>query len=116
MSDDLQAVVISTAAAPAPETEAGFSALWQQFAESKGALLALFVCVVLLAAALLAPWIAPQNPYDLTVIDITDSRLPPGSANEAGFKYWLGTDGQGRDMLSAMLYGLRLSLFVGVLS
>jgi len=90
--------------------------LWREYAERRGAVVALIVCVVLLAAAILAPIIAPQNPYDLSVIDIFDSRLPPGSVNPAGFTYWLGTDGQGRDMLSAMIYGLRLSLFVGVLS
>ncbi|MGC3965403.1 MAG: ABC transporter permease [Rhodocyclaceae bacterium] len=73
---------------------------------------------VLLAAlivlALLAPWIAPQNPYDLQQLDILDGRLPPGShAEVSGITYWLGTDEQGRDMLSAILYGLRISLMVG---
>jgi peptide/nickel transport system permease protein len=64
--------------------------------------------------ALLAPWISPQNPYDLAQLDIMDGRLPPGSPSSAGFTYWLGTDDQGRDMLSAMFYGLRISLGVGV--
>lgn len=106
-------------AAPAPaeeKPERMLATLWRTFAESRSALVALAICVVLLLLALFAPFIAPQNPYDLTAIDIFDSRLPPGSANPAGFVYWLGTDGQGRDMFSAMLYGLRLSLFVGVLS
>jgi len=74
------------------------------------------MCGVLLLAAILAPWIAPQNPYDLLQIDMFDSRLQPGKVSPSGFIYWLGTDGQGRDMLSAMLYGLRTSLFVGVTS
>lgn len=91
-------------------------ALWRDFAASRGAVVALAMCALLLALAALAPLVAPQNPYDLTAIDMFDSRLAPGSTNPAGFTYWLGTDGQGRDMLSAMLYGLRLSLFVGVLS
>ncbi|MCC5872386.1 MAG: ABC transporter permease [Gammaproteobacteria bacterium] len=89
---------------------------WQQFAESRRAWLALWVIVILLLAALFAPVIAPQNPYDLTQIDLFDGRLPPGSVGESGFIYVLGSDVQGRDMLSAMLYGLRNSLFVGVLS
>ena len=60
-------------------------------------------------------WIAPQNPYDLAQVDILDSRLPPGSMGDRpAIRYWLGTDGAGRDLLSAMLYGLRISLLVGV--
>jgi peptide/nickel transport system permease protein len=90
--------------------------LWSDFAESPRAVAALAVCVLLLLCAILAPLIAPQNPYDLKAIDMFDSRMPPGSKSASGMYYWLGTDGQGRDMLSAMLYGLRTSLFVGVLS
>ncbi|GHD57968.1 ABC transporter permease [Jeongeupia chitinilytica] len=77
----------------------------------------LILLAALLLAALLAPWLASQNPYDLATLDILDARLPPGSAAlDHGGTYWLGTDAQGRDMLSAMLYGLRISLAVGVLS
>ncbi|MBM3114900.1 ABC transporter permease [Jeongeupia naejangsanensis] len=77
----------------------------------------LILLAALLLAALLAPWLASQNPYDLATLDILDARLPPGSAAlDHGGTYWLGTDAQGRDMLSAMLYGLRISLTVGVLS
>ena len=67
-------------------------------------------------AALLAPWIAPQDPYDLSSVSILDNLLPPGTQSFAGYTHWLGTDGQGRDMLSAMLYGMRISLLVGLLS
>ncbi|MEM9578409.1 MAG: ABC transporter permease [Pseudomonadota bacterium] len=80
---------------------------------SPKASIALVVCVVLFAAAVLAPLIAPQNPYDLLEIDFFDARLPPGSEGTTGLTYWLGTDTQGRDMFSAMLYGLRTSLAVG---
>jgi len=76
--------------------------------------LALLTLVVL--AALFAPIISPQNPYDLAQLDVMDSRLPPGSASPNGGTYWLGTDDQGRDMLSAIFYGLRISLMVGVVS
>lgn len=71
--------------------------------------------LLLILAAALAPWIAPQNPYDLLQIDVLDARLTPGSMNGLDtFHYWLGTDGQGRDLLSGILYGLRISLVVGV--
>jgi peptide/nickel transport system permease protein len=84
--------------------------------QSPQAMIAATVCVLLLLSALFAPLIAPQNPYDLTAIDFFDARLPPGSEGTTGITYWLGTDTQGRDMLSAMLYGLRTSLFVGLTS
>jgi peptide/nickel transport system permease protein len=68
--------------------------------------------LVLLAA--LAPVIAPQNPYDLASLSVMDNRLAPGESGMTGTIYWLGTDSQGRDMLSAILYGLRTSLMVGL--
>lgn len=77
----------------------------------RGAVIAL---VLLLAAVLLAPLLAPQNPYDLGALDLMDGRLAPGAQAAAGMHYWLGTDDQGRDMLSAILYGLRISLSVGL--
>ena len=84
--------------------------------DSKAATLAAIACLVLVLVALFAPWIAPQDPYDLASLSIMDGRLPPGSESMDGWTYWLGTDAQGRDMLSAMLYGLRTSLSVGVLA
>ena len=80
--------------------------------------LALFVLLALVLAALAAPLISPQNPYDLAQLNVADGRLPPGSAAAEGGiqRYWLGSDDQGRDMLSAILYGLRISLTVGVSS
>jgi peptide/nickel transport system permease protein len=90
---------------------------WQRvardFAESPLALigLAIFLCIV--GLAVFAPFIAPQNPYDLNQLDIMDGTLPPGSKAGAGFTYFLGSDPQGRDMLSAIFYGLRISLGIG---
>ena len=69
--------------------------------------------VVLALLAILAPWIAPQNPYDLTQISIFDNMMKPGERSMDGNLFLLGTDEQGRDMLSAMMYGLKMSLFVG---
>jgi peptide/nickel transport system permease protein len=87
-----------------------------QFVESRIAILGLGMLTIVIAIAALAPLIAPQNPYDLAKLDLLDARLPPGAASASGMTYWLGTDGQGRDMLSAIIYGLRVSLMVGVLS
>jgi len=88
------------------------------FAESRIALAGLALLAAILLVALLAPLISPQNPYDLAQLDVLDSRLPPGaqSQSEGGKTYWLGTDDQGRDMLSGIFYGLRISIGVGVAS
>lgn len=85
------------------------------FFRSPLAVLGLVMAVGFGLVAALAPWIAPQDPYDLMQIDVMDARLPPGSGNFAGdMIYALGTDGQGRDLLSAIMYGLRTSLTVGI--
>lgn len=87
------------------------------YLESRLATVALLGLAVLALLALLAPFIVPQNPYDLAQVDILDSRLPPGTPSSNGkFTHWLGTDGAGRDLVSAILYGLRISLTVGVMS
>ncbi len=90
-----------------------------EFLESRIAIAGLVMLAMVAFIALFAPWIAPQNPYDLGKLDLLDARLPPGSAAGPGgslASYALGTDGQGRDMLSAIFYGLRVSLMVGVAS
>ena len=74
------------------------------------------VTILLVLVAVFGPWLAPQNPYDLGAIDFFDARLPPLSPSMNGSIYLLGTDGQGRDMLSAMIYGLRTSIAVGLLA
>ncbi len=88
--------------------------LLRDFLASPFAVLGVLLVVLAAAGAVLAPLVSPQNPYDLSQIDITDARLPPGSQSSAGFTFLLGSDGQGRDMVSGILYGLRLSLVVGV--
>jgi peptide/nickel transport system permease protein len=100
-----------------PVTDTPWRRLSTGFARSRLALAALALLVAIVALAVCAPLIAPQDPYDLGALDLMDARLEPGSAASAGdFVYHLGTDGQGRDMLSAILYGLRVSLAVGVAS
>ncbi len=96
------------------------SLLWQaikEYFESRVATIGLILLAVIVSVALLAPYISPQNPYDLMSIDIMDSKLAPGSKSmDEAVTYVLGTDSQGRDMLSSILYGLRISLGVGVVS
>jgi peptide/nickel transport system permease protein len=87
-----------------------------EFLRVPSATIALAVFVAMSMAAVLAPWIAPQDPYDLRSVSILDNLIPPGEQSFSGMTHWLGTDGQGRDMLSAMLYGLRISLLVGLAS
>jgi len=94
--------------------ETPFRRFVSEFSESKLALLGLAVFVIIALLAIFASWIAPQNPYDLAQLDIMDGRLPPGTKSLTGYTFILGTDDQGRDMFSGMLYGLRISLGVGV--
>ena len=89
---------------------------WHEFAESRLALVGLALLALVVAIAILAPVISPQNPYDLAQLDVMDSKLAPGEASGTGKTYWLGTDDQGRDMLSGIYYGLRISLGVGIAS
>lgn len=93
--------------------ETPFRRFVADFAQSRLALAGLAAIVLIALAAVVAPWISPQDPYDLAQLDIMDGRLPPGSVSADGLKFWLGTDDQGRDMLSGILYGLRISLLVG---
>jgi len=88
----------------------------ENFFESKVSTGAFAVLLLILILGLFAPLISPTDPYDLAQVDVMDSRLEPGSKSYTGMTYWLGTDGAGRDLLSAILYGLRTSLSVGVLS
>ncbi len=86
------------------------------YCESKVAVGALVVITMIAFVAIFAPLISPQNPYDLGEITILDGRLPPGSKSMTGMTFVLGTDDQGRDMLSAIFHGVRTSLTVGAMS
>jgi peptide/nickel transport system permease protein len=119
---DLETPLVTADALPAGQpqvVERGESLLRRHvatFFESPGAVVGLVLLVASVGAALLAPFIAPQNPYDLSQLDIMDNMLAPGEALASGKTSWLGTDDQGRDMLSAILYGTRISLAVGIAS
>ncbi|MEY3490618.1 MAG: hypothetical protein RL655_2186 [Pseudomonadota bacterium] len=77
---------------------------------------ALAVALACLLGALLAPWIAPHNPFDPASLQLSDALLPPAWSDGGQLRYLLGTDDQGRDIVSALLYGSRISLLVGLAS
>jgi len=83
------------------------------FSQSRLAQVAAVVALLMICGALFAPWLAPLNPFDLASLDLNDSLLPPAWAAQGQGKYVLGTDDQGRDVLSTILYGSRISLLVG---
>ena len=88
----------------------------REFAEDKVSVVALAVLGLIVLLALIAPLITPQDPYDLAKLVLMDARRPPGYVGSNGFTHWLGTDAQGRDLYSAILYGLRISLQVGLVA
>jgi peptide/nickel transport system permease protein len=99
----------------APETP--FRRFARNYFASKIATIGFVMLVIILLAALFAPWLSPQDPYDLSRLDVMDSRMQPGEKSVDGsLTFLLGTDEQGRDMLSAILYGVRISVAVGVIS
>ncbi|TPQ48741.1 ABC transporter permease [Prosthecomicrobium hirschii] len=93
------------------------SDLFYSFRRSPLTVVAAVVVLVIGLAALLAPWIAPTDPFDPSSLDLMDGKTPPLKPNEfTGHTFLLGTDDQGRDVFSAILYGARISLLVGFAS
>ena len=90
--------------------------VWHSFRSSPMAVGAAVVAAVCIFSALFAPWVAPHNPFDLATLELSDARLPPAWEAEGSAKYLLGTDDQGRDILSAIMYGARISMLVGLAS
>jgi len=86
------------------------------FRQSKVTVLAAVVMLAIVLGAVLAPWVAPHDPYDLKSLNLLDAHTPPAWASDGDVRFLLGTDDQGRDVLSTILYGSRLSLAVGMLS
>ena len=97
------------------QTQSPWRRVTVEFTRSPSAMLGLVILMIIILVAALAPWIVVQNPYDLMQLNVVDARMAPGSPNmDTGYTYWLGTDGQGRDLVSAIIYGLRISLWVGI--
>ena len=82
------------------------------FRGSKTAMCSALVLFLFILIALLAPWIAPQNPFDPAALELTNARIPPAWLEGGQLRFPLGTDGQGRDLLSVLMYGMRISLLV----
>jgi peptide/nickel transport system permease protein len=115
--DDLPAAAGARDAPHAAAAESPWRRFAMEFAESRLALAGLALLLAIAFVALAAPILSPQNPYDLAQLDVLDSKLAPGERSASSGKvYWLGTDDQGRDMLSGIFYGLRISLGVGLAS
>ncbi|WP_332119200.1 ABC transporter permease [Azorhizobium caulinodans] len=87
-----------------------------EFRENRSAVLGLAIVLTLLVLAVLAPLITPQDPYDLASLSLRDARRAPGFVGTGGYVHWLGTDAQGRDLFSAILYGLRISIEMGLVA
>lgn len=110
---------MATAAPAAPHAAPSFAArfldsdIWVSFKRSKLTILAAVLTVAFFLMAIFAGFIAPQNPFDPGSLDLLNSRLPPLWEAEGQAPFLLGTDEQGRDVFSAILYGLRISLTVG---
>jgi peptide/nickel transport system permease protein len=80
------------------------------------AIVAAVMALLCVFCAVFAPWVSPHNPFDLATLNLSDARLPPAWMAEGSSRYLLGTDDQGRDILSALFYGARISLLVGLAS
>jgi peptide/nickel transport system permease protein len=105
-----------SAAAPSFWTRVFDSDVWHSFRRSPMAMLAAAIAALCVFSAVFAPWVAPHNPFDLATLNLADSRLPPVWVEGGNRTYLLGTDDQGRDILSALMYGARISLLVGLAS
>lgn len=92
------------------------SDIYYRFRSSKITIAAFLVTLIIVMAAILAPWIAPHDPFDVSTLSLWDSELPPAWTEDGDPRFLLGTDNQGRDVLSAILYGSRISLAVGFVS
>ena len=92
------------------------SDLWFSFRHSPVAIVSMAVSIVIVFSAVFAHWLAPTNPFDLTQFDLLDSEIPPVWMADGDSRFLLGTDDQGRDIFSTILYGSRISLLVGFAS
>jgi len=92
------------------------SDLWYSFTRSPAAMISAGVAAVMIFSALFAEFVAPHDPFDLATVDLFDALLPPAWAEGGDPRYLLGTDDQGRDVFSTILYGARISILVGFLS
>ena len=93
------------------DSDVGYS-----FRTSPVAIVAALIACICIFCSVFAGWVAPHDPFDLAQLELGDARLPPAWEDAGTRKYLLGTDDQGRDILSALIYGARISLVVGIVS
>ena len=110
--DRLRCAIANSGSGASPPR--GTSDLGYSFRHSPVAIGSAIVLAVCLVAALCAPWVAPHNPFDLRTLNLLDALAPPRGSRGARPAYLLGTDDQGRDVLSAIMFGARISLLVGL--
>ena len=106
----------ATPAAPGAWARFLDSDVWYSFKTSPMAITAAVIAFVCVFCAVFAPWVAPHDPFDLATLNLADARLPPAWEPDGNVTYLLGTDDQGRCILSALMYGARISLAVGLAS
>ncbi len=111
-----EARTVNTAATPSALARFLDGDVWHSYKNSPMAIVASVIAFICVFCAVFAGWVAPHNPFDLATVELNDSRLPPAWLEGGRATYLLGTDDQGRDMLSALMYGARISLLVGVAS
>ncbi len=118
MADQPLAKKLTTPLAPGASALARFfdGDVWHSFKQSPTAMVAAVIALVCVVCAVFAPWLAPHNPQDLASLQLMDARLPPAWVADGQARFPLGTDDQGRDILSALMYGARISLLVGLAS
>jgi peptide/nickel transport system permease protein len=92
------------------------SDIFYSFSQSPTTIAAAAITLLIITGAVFAPWLAPQDPFDMASLDLLDAHAPPAWVEEGDPRYFLGTDDQGRDIFSTILYGSRISLMVGFLS
>ncbi|MDP3613418.1 MAG: ABC transporter permease, partial [Rubrivivax sp.] len=113
---------MSTSSIPSPAAAPGAfrrfldGDIWFSFKNSPMAIVAAVIAALCVFCSVFAPWVSPHNPFDLATLNLSDARLPPAWLEGGSRTYLLGTDDQGRDILSALFYGARISLFVGLAS
>jgi peptide/nickel transport system permease protein len=110
---------MSTSTTAIPKPPSWFARAWDSdvahsFRSTPIAVVAAVVAVIMFGAALFAPWLAPHDVFNLATVELNDARLPPAWLDSGQAKYPLGTDAQGRDILSTLMYGSRISILVGV--
>ncbi|AKJ67071.1 ABC transporter permease [Pandoraea thiooxydans] len=109
-------VSVSVAAGKSLLSRCRDSDLFHSFVRSPLAMVAALIACVMIVAAVFAPWVAPHHPFDLSTLNLNNALLPPAWVSHGQWTFFLGTDDQGRDVLSAIIYGSRISLFIGVVA